>query len=499
MYLNDIDKEYDNLKKIMKKNDRIINEELLDRCYNLAKKCHQKQRRASGEPYIIHPVSVAKILATLGFETNIIAAALCHDILEDSEGENKVTYEDLIKITNIEVADLVNAVTSIKRDTDNLDLSKKSLDELSMRKFIEESQKHKFAYYIKLADRLHNLRTLDAMPRIKQLNKVTETRKLLLPIAKQLGANYFVVKLEDLCFKYDNREIYNQLYLNYINELKLRSNEIKKFESMLKKITNGNLNFQFPNLSSTFKSYIEYKRSIKNIYSSVTKNLTNIYHINISYTNDEIPLKNYILKVNLDNYTHPIKAFYKLYINYIHEQGYLWIAHGVDENDFRNHVLLQDRHKNTFRIYIITAEEGVKYNLGTIDKINFLGNKDEDFEEILDKKIAVYKRDGNKMEIQEGATVLDFAFHIQKDIGLCALGVILNDNILPFEQNNKQDEKLNPLYTILNEGDKVEIITDTSPNQPSHYHAQLDWLMYVKTKRAKRYLINYFKENLMLL
>ena len=103
------------------------------------------------------------------------------------------------------------------------------------------------------------------------------------------------------------------------------------------------------------------------------------------------------------------------------------------------------------------------------------------------------------MEIQEGATVLDFAFHIQKDIGLCALGVILNDNILPFEQNNKQDEKLNPLYTILNEGDKVEIITDTSPNQPSHYHAQLDWLMYVKTKRAKRYLINYFKENLMLL
>ena len=128
MYLNDIDKEYDNLKKIMKKNDRIINEELLDRCYNLAKRCHQTQRRASGELYIIHPVSVAKILATLGFETNIIAAALCHDILEDSEGENKVTYKDLIKITNIEVADLVNAVTAIKRDTDNLDLSKKYAD-----------------------------------------------------------------------------------------------------------------------------------------------------------------------------------------------------------------------------------------------------------------------------------------------------------------------------------------------------------------------------------
>lgn len=492
MYLNDVDKDYENLKKNMKKNDRIINEELLDRCYQLAKKCHQLQRRQTGEPYIMHPVAVAKILAQFGFETNIIAAALCHDVLEDSEGENKVTYDDLKQITNVEVADLVNAVTAIKKDADHLNLSKKDLDELSMRKFIEQSHKHKFAYYIKLADRLHNLRTLDAMPQNKQLNKVMETEKLLLPIARQLGANYFVTKIEDLCFKYENREIYDQLHQDYLQQLKQRTNDIKRFESLLKQITNGSLNNQFAQLNKYYPSYTDYKRSIKNIYYSATQTLNNIYYINISYTNDEIPLKNYILRTSFDDQYHPIKHFYHLYKEYICHQGYLWIGHGIEDNDIRHYVLLQDDRKNTFRIYLLNNEDTIRYNLGSVDKINLANNNKEDIEELLNKKMTVYRRDGSKMEIQEGATALDFAFHIQKDIGLCAYAVKINNILL--KPDNENDDEQDPLYKTLNHGDKIEIYSDTSPLGTSIYHAKLDWLEHVKTKRAKRYIIKYFKE-----
>ena len=496
MYLSDIDRDYESVKKSMKKNDRIINEELLDRCYNLAKKCHQTQRRKTGEPYIMHPVAVAKILAQFGFETNIVAAALCHDVLEDSEGENKLAYEDLKQKTNVEVADLVDAVTAIKKDSDNLELSKKSLDELSMRKFIEQSHKHKFAYYIKLADRLHNLRTLDAMPQNKQLSKVIETKKLLLPIAKQLGANYFVTKMEDLCFKYENRDIYDKLHFDYINELKQRSSDIKKFESMIKKITNGSLNAQFKDLNKKFTSYTDYKRSIKNIYYSATKTLNNIYYMDISYANDEIPLKNYILKTSFNDHNNPIKHFYSLYKEYISSQGYLWIGHGIDDNDIRHYILLQDQRKNTFRIYLLSNEDGIKYNLGSVEKINIANNNNDDIEELPNKKITVYRRDGSRMEIQEGSTALDFAFHIQKDIGLCAYAVKINNILL--ENEDSEDENENPLYRVLNNGDKIEIFSDTSPTGTSTYHAELDWLEHVKTKRAKRYIIKYFKESIFL-
>ncbi|MDO4466224.1 MAG: HD domain-containing protein [Bacillota bacterium] len=479
--------EYESLVRVAKSRGQYVNEALLLNAFNYACEKHEGQFRKSGDPYISHPIAVAKILADLGFETNVLCAALLHDVVEDCN----VTYEDLVDDFNQEIADLVEAVSSIKREGDALKkVSKKTLDTLDMKKFIEHAKNNKKAYYIKLADRLHNLRTLDAMPPHKQLAKVRETRRLLLPVATNLQAYYFELKLEDLCFKYENPDVHKTVASLYEKELKTNIDQIRLLRNYLKGLINGEYNhLLLSEADEIFTNIYEYKRRIFDIYRQATTDISNLNELHINFHTKNIPMKNFILRVNDDFKGNPIRLF-KTFVNqFLVKAGFTWIEENIDDHRIRTYVLLRDKHHNVFRIYFLTREQNMLYNLGNIENMQVIDNRPvDDIDNLLNKKIPIYRRDGSKAEIEEGATALDFAFMIHKEVGLCAKYAIIN-NIIP-----TPDKREESLFLRLRPGDRVDIYADTLKDEHSLYHATFEWFEHVRTPKARRDLIKYFKE-----
>lgn len=478
--------EYESIVRIAKSRGQYVNEALLLNAFNFACEKHEGQFRKSGEPYIIHPIAVAKILADLGFETNVLCAGLLHDVVEDCG----VTYDDLLDDFNQEIADLVEAVSSIKRDGDALKLSKNTLDIMDMKKFIEHAKNNKKAYYIKLADRLHNLRTLDSMPYYKQLSKVRETRRLLLPVAANLQAYFFVLKIEDLCFKYENPTVHKTISTLYEKELKNNSEQIRLMRNFLKGLINGEYNHRLDSeADEIFTSLYEYKRRIFDIYRQATPNISNLNEIDIDFHSRRIPLKNFILRINDDFKGNAVRLFRTFYEYFLKRNGFVWLGKGQDDHRLRTYVLLRDQDGNVFRIYLLTKEQNMLYNLGNIENMQVIDNRPvDDIDNLLNQKMPVYRRDGSKIEIEEGATALDFAFMIHKEVGLCAKYAIIN-NIVPAE-----DKREESLFLRLFPGDRIDIYSDTLKDEHSIYHASFDWFEHVKTPKARRDLIKYFKE-----
>ncbi|MBQ0065053.1 MAG: HD domain-containing protein [Firmicutes bacterium] len=478
--------EYETILRIAKSRGQYINETLLANAFDFAVQKHAGQTRKSGEPYILHPIAVTKILADLGFETNVLCAALLHDVVEDCD----VSCEDLKNRFNEEISDLVDAVSAIKHDGDALKLSKNELDTMDMKKFVEHAQSNKKAYYIKLADRLHNLRTLDPFKPEKRLAKIKETRRLLLPIASNLEAYFFVLKMEDLCFKYENPDVHKILFSNYEREMRTNAEQIRTMRTYLKDLVSGNYNDKLNSkVDQIFTHIYEYKRRIFDIYRQATPDISNINDLHIDFHAQQIPLKNFILRVSEDFMGNPVRLLRTFYNYCLEEKGYIWLEEKLDSHKLRRYVLLQDPFKNVFRIYLLTKSENMLYNLGNIENMQALDNKPvDDIDNLLNIKIPVYRRDGSKVEIEDGATALDFAFMIHKEIGLCAKYAIIN-NIIPPEE-----KKLESLSHVIAPGDRVDIVSDSSKDGQQIYHATFEWFNFIQTVRARNYLIRYFKE-----
>ena len=197
--------------------------EIIEKAYLFAKELHKEQKRKDGTPYLSHPVEVALILAKLGFNEDVVSAALLHDVVEDCG----VTVKEIETKFNSVVAQLVDCVSAIDKerfvfDKDDLyestEFEKASIEEQSFKKLIAIGKKNPLGFIIKFADRLHNLRTIDSFDYSKQLEKVKETEKWIIPIAKILNTEYFYRSLKNECFKikykYDGVEFFSQ-YNNY--------------------------------------------------------------------------------------------------------------------------------------------------------------------------------------------------------------------------------------------------------------------------------------------
>ena len=447
--------------------------QIIEKAYLKAKDLHKDQKRKDGTPYIYHPVEVALILAKLGFDENVIAGGLLHDTMEDCG----YTPEQLKSDFNETIFDLVDCVSAIDNtnyvfNKDNVfedtNFVKSSAEEQTFIKLISLGKQNPCGFAIKFADRLHNLRTISSFEYPKQLEKVRETEKWVIPIAKALQSEYFYREIKNECFK-----IVNQFSLGYFEQY---NNFYKTNTQIIVNLENSlNAIFKGTNIKKiVFRNVKEYK-----IFEDLVRLNKNVEISKVS--------QGQILKVT--NYN-----IYMLYNSKSHKEAVFLVLEKLKNNTklkiidakiggFTNKMYfqLEDDNYIKYNMYIMSESEFVETQVGTLDG-QHLESLDEDNINHLDDEIIKVRTRSNEIKyIAKNSTVLDFAFKIHKDIGFAFKYAIINDGKTKY-----------PPYTKLNSNDKVEIVVDKI-NDKLKNNAELKWFAYVNTELAKKILIKYFE------
>lgn len=457
----------------------------LRRAFEYAKKHHENQFRASGEPYIIHPINVAYILAFMHADMDTIIAALLHDVVEDTES----TLDEIEKNFNKTVRELVDGVTKMtKLDFNN----KKELSALNIRKLIVSLARDPRIIIIKLVDRLHNMRTLEYKSEKKQQEKALETLEIYVPLSYYIGANKIRDELENLSFKYLKPSIYG--------DIKKRREDLKRetkpiLEKEVKKIE---ILFKKNNIKATFE--IRYKDNYSIYKKLITKETFEMIHDMISI---KVLVKNtrdcYMALMLLHKIYTPINDRFKDYIGKPKTNMYKSLhttVFGPDNRLIQFQIRTNEmervaifgltsywfQYKNNARIHMQKDLENnfqffkeIKELDSTIlDNIEFLSQVKK---ELFGSNIYVYTTEGDVIELPSGATVIDFAYKIHTDIGNSMVAAIVNSEAVSFDYK-------------LNNQDKVRIITDDTAYVPKE-----EWLDKVVTTSAKNKIMDFIKEH----
>lgn len=469
----EIDKNFEQIMEIAKNKDLPL--DLINKAYEKAKELHKEQNRKDGTPYISHPIAVALILAKLDFDENVIAGALLHDTIEDCNYSHKQIKHDFNE-TIFKLVDCVSAIDKTKYvfDKENIyedpEFVKSSAEEQTFKKLIILGKENPSGFAIKFADRLHNLRTIDTFAYSKQLEKVRETEKWVLPIAKALKSEYFYRAIKNECFKIVNRpnacqfleqyKTYHNSNHKHVEELNLKFKEIFSNSSIKTiKIKNVREYKVFEDLTRLYKKVDITKISQGQILKVVNYNIFMLYQ-NTSHKNALTEVINLLQnKTNLRIIDTKIGGFTgKMYL------------------------MTEDEYKNKYNIYVITENEYTLVKVGSTEGQNLDKIDEENINELDVDLIKVKTRSEEVKYIAKNSTVLDFAFKIHKEIGFAFKYAIVNDSKTKF-----------PPYTKLNEGDKVEIVTEKDEVGNLKNNANLKWFAYVNTELAKRVLIKWFE------
>ena len=449
---------------------------LIRSAFDTAVNAHRNQRRKSGEPYVFHPISVAKIVAhEIGLDATSIAAALLHDVVEDTE----YSFKDIEKLFGSDVMRIVEGLTKISK------LSKESnvsLQAENFRKLLITLNDDIRVIIIKIADRLHNMQTLDAMPEYKQIRIASETLYIYAPLSHRIGLYNIKTELEDLSFKYTEADRYETIK-NKIEESKEEQDQyINSFSEIIQfALAKEKLKYQIKGRSKSIFS-INRKMTIQNI---PFENVFDKFAIRIIYKSthrNEKFLAWKIYSIITDHFT-PNPTRLRDWITAPKSNGYeaLHITVMGPNNKW---VEVQIRSERMNEI----AEKGYaahhKYKQGQqkdigieswLDKLQeVLENQNEnpvDFVEnfklnLYAKEIFVFTPTGDIKSLPKGATALDFAFSIHTEIGMKTRGARVNG-------------KLVPLSRMLKSGESIEIITSENIKPTAN------WLDFVKTSRAK--------------
>ncbi len=481
----EIAKRYKNLLKetyqTLSRSDKLM----IRKAFNLSVEAHSNQRRKTGEPYIFHPISVAKIVANeIGLGAISIAAALLHDVVEDT----KYTLEDIERLFGETVARIVSGLTkisSLKKDKDH------SIQAENFRKMLLTLHDDVRVILIKVADRLHNMQTMDAMPAYKQVKIASETLYIYAPLAHRLGLYNIKTELEDLGLKYTEPEVYNDI-LSKISESKEdQENYIKSFENTL----NSGLSkesFKYE-IKGRFKSIYSIRRKMRKQNVSFDE-VYDKFAIRIIYEPSSKDEKFDAWKIYsiVTDYFKPNPSRLRDWISQPKSTGYealhitvvgpeaKWVEVQIRSN--RMDEIAEKGYAAHFKY-----KQGVESDNGldgwlnrlketlenqSINAVDFV----EDFKlNLYAKEIYVFTPKGDLKSLPKGASALDFAFSIHTDIGLKCRGVKVNG-------------KLVPLSFELSSGDQIEVFT-TSSNKPN-----ARWLDFVITARARTKIKTALKE-----
>ncbi len=478
--------EYDSLVKNLLRCNKPGDLELIDKAFKIANEAHWNMRRKSGEPYVVHPISVAKIVnQEIGLGARSITVALLHDVVEDTE----YSLDDVRRDFDPKIASLIDGLTKIS-GTYNKENSS-SLQAENFRKMLLTLSDDLRVILIKIADRLHNMRTLDSMPEHKKMKVAGETIFLYAPLANRLGLYAIKSELEDLSFKFRQPQIYDEIagklrhsekkYISLINKFSLPiidkltetglvfdiSGRPKSIFSIWKKMQAKNVPFEevydVLAVRIVFEPIqgIPEKTQCWNIYSIITD----------SYLPKPDRLRDWVSRPKPNGYEAlhvtvmgPEGNWVEVQIrskrmDEIAERGYAahWKYKGDDSQESE-----LDKWIKKIRLMLENPLE---------DPIEFL---DEFKMNLFSSEIMVFTPKGTLVSLPKGATVLDFAYEIHTEIGNKAIGAKIN-------------YKLNPINAVLMSGDQVEVITSDIAKP------EKEWLSFVRTSKAKESIMNVLK------
>ena len=475
----------DELLQKLKKNFSDAEFQELKAAYDFSATAHEGQKRQTGEPYFIHPCAVVNILVDLGFDdVSTLVAAFLHDVLEDTP----VTSDELEQKFGKEVLELVEGVTKLDKIKF---VSAEDEQAENLRKMFFAMAKDYRVIIIKLADRLHNMRTLDALKPEKQIKIATQSLKIYAPLAGRLGLSFVKCELEDLAMRY----LYPDDYYELVEFIKTKSKERQQFiekicdelKSKLQELgIEGEVNGRQKHLYGIYKKMLKQGKNIEQIYDiSAVRVIVN--EVQDCYT---------VLGA-IHTMWMPLPGRFKDYIAMPKPNGYQSL-----------HTTVITKFKETFEIQIRTyemhriAEYGIaahwKYKEGKTgatkidDQINWLREvmdtqrESSDSHEFLENiegnvftdEVYVFTPKGKVLNLPVGSTTVDFAYAIHSAVGNKCIGAKVNGKIVP-------------LNTVLNTGDIVEILTTNSGKGPSR-----DWIKFVKTASARTKIRQYFKKEM---
>ena len=472
---------YDKLTEAIKASGRTYNMDMIEKAYRMANEAHKDARRRSGEPYICHPLAVARLVLDLGMDTESIAAALLHDVVEDTP----ITIDEVKSAFGAEVALLVDGVTKLTK------IQFSSIEEQqaeNLRKMLLAMSQDVRVMIIKLCDRLHNMRTGDAWPEQKRRDKARETMEVYAPIANRLGILNIKEELEDRSLHYLDPVGYEEIS----KLLSERSGEefLAGVSALIEK-----------RLEESGIHGAAMKRRVKSIYGIYRK----MFVQNKSF--DEI-YDVYAVRIILDTITecysalglihdmyHPLPNRFKDYISTPKPNGYQSLHTTVIGHEgIPFEVQIRTRQMDEQAEYGVAAHWKYKEGLGGHDKLDERlawvrqllenqrvsedsGNLLHDLKsDLLPEEVFAFTPKGDVINLPAGATCIDFAYAIHSAVGNRMVGCKVNNRMVPIDH-------------VVATGEIIEVILGPADKGPSR-----DWLKIVKTSEAKSKIRNWFKK-----
>lgn len=472
--------------------------EMVRKAYEFANNAHKNVRRRSGEPYMIHPIAVAKIvIEDIGLGYKSICAALLHDVVEDTS----YTVEDIRNLFGDKIASLVDGLTKIKIVLDNEDrkgpgMSTESMQAENFKRILLTMGDDVRVVLIKLADRLHNCRTIESMPEHKRDKILSETMFIFIPLAHRLGLYGVKSEMENIWLKYKEPEAYDQIIKDIDRVTASRKEEIENFVAPIENsLRLSGFDFEIKKRVKTPYS-IWYKMRTKKV---TFDQIYDLYAIRIIYNPKDDKAQSerneayliYSTVTNLysenpgrrrDWITQPKSNGYEALHCTLMSHAGIWIevqirsrrmndiaekgiaAHWAYKNDgyITENDSEMDKWLSEIQEILLSDEFGAMEFLDIIHR------------DLVSTEIVIFTPKGDQRSIRNGATALDFAYLIHTHVGEKAIAAKVN-------------MKLVPLSTVLRSGDQVEIIT-TANGKP-----KLEWLRFLQTRHAKNKVIEYFR------
>ena len=475
---------YDLIEKVRKYNDDEDELRIIEKAYNYAKEKHFTQKRITGDDYITHPLNVAYILTDVNADYKAICAALLHDTIEDSDGN----FQEIENLFGYDIANLVECVTKINRINFNSDSEQMAANQ---RKILVGLASDVRVLIIKLADRLHNMRTLYVFSPEKQQRKACETLEILTPVAHRLGMYKIKSELEDLCLRYLNPSAYFDI-LEKLNYKKTEMDEAvgKMLDEVSSLLKEHGIRHEIKGRS----------KSVYSIYNKLSKgrSFNDIYDILALRVLVDTEQECYLALGLIHSKYKPVPKRFKDYIAMPKSNFYQSLhttVFGIDGMLFEIQIRTYDMDrvaeygiashwsykehtsgdsKDAMDQKLAIFRNIIELNEDSSTPEEFISSVKKDI--LFNDSIFVYTPKGDVIELPNGSTTVDFAYKVHSEVGDKMVGAIVNDNIVPFDY-------------VLKTGDIIKINTSRLSNGPNK-----DWLNFVVTSQAKNKIKGFYSK-----